>query len=338
MAGIHVDVGVQHDDVGEAQHGFAVGLVDGVAPFAIGVVLLHAVSFGRSIIDKPGLVGLAVGDFHILAIGDDGAVLVGVGAVDGVAQVAHRVVLPVIHKIEEGGIVGAVHVNVIVSDDLGNIVGVGIHGVFQRKAVVVALAGPVHTAVIPVAIGAVVVVHGTVLVILRILLHDNGLSFMDIQRLPGQDELEELVTAGTHGADLPDVLIVIIHRHKAGDAALDLDLHQHLGVGQAALGTGRHDVVHHHGGDTLTLRVIGSLGFTGEGVCLIGRQRGGGHRRSLDGSGRRRAGDFGFFLSFAASQHHAQSQQHNSGSKTAFHGHFPLFLRHPANGPVPQSH
>ena len=59
---------------------------------------------------------------------------------------------------------------------------------------------------------------------------------MDIQCLPRQDETEELVTAGTDRANFADGLIIGKDRHKAGDAALDLDFKQDVGFGQAALG------------------------------------------------------------------------------------------------------
>ena len=75
VAGVGVDVGVQDDDVGEGQHLVVGGLVHGIAPLAVGVVLLHLVLVGGLVVDEAGLVGLAVLDFDILAVGDDGAVL-----------------------------------------------------------------------------------------------------------------------------------------------------------------------------------------------------------------------------------------------------------------------
>ena len=40
---------------------------------------------------------------------------------------------------------------------------------------------------------------------------DNRLAFVDIQGLPGQDQLEELVTAGTDGANLINIVVIIEH-------------------------------------------------------------------------------------------------------------------------------
>ena len=54
---------------------------------------------------------------------------------------------------------------------------------------------------------------------------------MDIERLPGQDQAEELVAARADGADLADGLIIGKDRHETGDAALDLDLKQDVGLG-----------------------------------------------------------------------------------------------------------
>ena len=120
-----------------------------------------------------------------------------------------------------------------------------------------------------VAVGTVVVVQLAVVVVDGVLLHDDGLALMDIERLPGQNQAEELVAARTDGADLADGLIIGKDRHETGDAALDLDLKQDVGLGQTALGAGRHDVVDHHGGDALALGVVSTLRLTGQDVGLI---------------------------------------------------------------------
>ena len=231
MAGAGVDVGVQDDDVGEGQHLVVGGLVHGIAPLAVGVVLLQLVLVGGLVVDEAGLVGLAVLDLDILAVGDDGAVLIAVGAVQAVGQVAGRA-QAVIHKVKEGGVVGAVHVHVLAADIVCDVVGVGVHRVLQRQRTgVVALAGPADAAIIAVAVGAVVVVQLAVVVVDGVLLHDDGLALMDIERLPGQDQAEELVAARADGADLADGLIIGKDRHETGDAALDLDLKQDVGLG-----------------------------------------------------------------------------------------------------------
>ena len=310
VAGVGVDVGVQHDDVGEGQHLVIGGFIHGIAPLAVGVVLLHLVGVGSRIIDEASLVGLAVDDLDILAVTDHGAVLIAVSAVDAVGQVAGGA-QAVVHKVEEGGVVGLVHVHLVVIDVLLDVVGVGVHRVLQRQgAVVVALAGPVDAAVVAVAVGAVVVVQVAVAEVDGILLHDNGLALVDIQGLPRQDEAEELVTAGADRADLTDGLVVGEHRHKAGDAALDLDLEEDVRLGQAALGAGCHDVVDHHGGDALAFGVVSTLGLAGQHVGFVGRQgRLRGSLRPGRGCCRGGGGGDGVIRFFAGRQQHAQRQQ-----------------------------
>ena len=324
VAGIGVDVGVQHNNVGEGEHLLVGGFVDGIAPLAVRVVLLHLIGVGRSIVDKAGLVRLAVYDLDVLAIADNGAVLVAVGAVDAVGQIT-GLAQAVINKVEEGGVVGLVHVHLVVVDVALDVVRVGVHRVLQRQgAVVVALAGPVHTAVVAVTVGTVVVVQVAVAVVDGVLLHNDGLTLVDIQRLPGQDEAEELVTAGTHGADLANGLVVGEHGHKAGDAALDLDLEQDVRLGQAALRAGGHDVVDHHSGDALALGVVSTLGLTGQHVGLVGRQ---GRLRGGFGLGRRagcRGGGDGVIRFFAGGQQHAERQQRRKNQELAFHSQFPF--------------
>ena len=316
MAGVGVDVGVQHDDVGEGQH----LVVGGVAPLAVRVVLLHLVLVGGLVIDEAGPVGLAVLDLDILAVGDDGAVLIAVGAVQAVGQVAGRA-QAVIHKVKEGGVVGAVHVHVLVADIICDVVGVGVHRVLQRQRTgVVALAGPVDAAIIAVAVGTVVVVQLAVVVVDGVLLHDDGLALMDIERLPGQDQAEELVAARADGADLADGLIIGKDRHETGDAALDLDLKQDVGLGQTALGACRHDVVDHHGGDALALGVVSTLRFTGQDVGLIGGQLGGsGGRLHSRGCAFRGGGRDGIAALFAGRQQHCQGEQRCDHKQNTFH-------------------
>ena len=144
---------------------------------------------------------------------------------------------------------------------------------------------------------------------------------MDIQSLPRQNQAEELVTAGTDGVNLADGLIIGIDRHKAGDAALDLDLKQDVRLGQAALGAGRHNVVDHNGRDALALGVVRALGLTGQDVGLIGGQRrlgGGGGLRCGAGRGGGGGGQ-GISVLFAGCQQHRQGEQRRNYKQNTFH-------------------
>ena len=316
-----MDIGVEHDDIGEGQHLVVGGLIHGIAPLAVRVVLLHLVLVRGLVIDEAGLVGLAVDDLDILAVRDNRAVLIAVGTVDAAGQVAGGAEA-VVHKVEEGGIVGAVHIHVLAGDIIRDVVGVRVHRVLQRqRAGVVALAGPVHAAIVAVAVGTVVVVQLAVIVVDAVLLHDDGLAFMDIQCLPGQDEAEELVTAGTDRANFADGLIIGKDRHKAGDAALDLDFKQDVGFGQAALGAGRHDVVDHDRRDALAFGVIGPLRLAGQDVGLIGGQFGGRGGRLDLGRGAARVGGCrgGIVALFAGCQQHSQGEQRRDHKQKTFH-------------------
>ena len=143
---------------------------------------------------------------------------------------------------------------------------------------------------------------------------------MDIERLPGQDQAEELVAARADGADLADVLIIGKDRHETGDAALDLDLKQDVGLGQTALGAGRHDVVDHHGGDALALGVVSTLRLTGQDVGLIGGQLGGsGGRLHSRGCAFRGGGRDGIAALFAGRQQHCQGEQRCDHKQNTFH-------------------
>ena len=256
-------------------------------------------------------------DLDVLAVADDGAVLVAVGAVQAGGKVAGAAGA-VVDKVKEGRVVGAVHIDAVVGNVRADILGVGVHGMLQRqRAVVVGRTGPVDAAVVAETMRAVVVVEVAVAVVDGILLHDDGLALMDIQRLPGQNQAEELVAAGAHGPDLADVLIVGVHGHETGDAALDLDLKQDVGFGQAALRAGRHDVVDHDGGDALVF-IVGVARLTGQDVGLVGGQR------RFRGSGRfRRGGGGGLLLGlFAGRQHHAQRKDRQDEQQLTFHSQF----------------
>ena len=319
VARVGVDVGVEHDDIGEGQHLVVGGLVHGIAPLAVRVVLLHLVLVRGLVIDEAGLVGLAVDDLDILAVRDNRAVLIAVGTVDAVGQVAGGAEA-VIHKVEEGGVVGAAHIHVLAADIICDVVGVGVHRMLQRqRAVVVALAGPVYAAVVAVAVGAVIVVELAVIKVDGVLLHDNGLALVDIQGLPGQNQAEELVTAGADGADLSDRLIIGKDRHKAGDAALDLDLKQNICLGQAALRAGCHDVVDHDGRDALPLGVVGTLGLTGQDIGLIGGQLGGGGGGLCSGAFRCSGRRDRIAVLFTGRHQHRQGEQRRDYKQKTFH-------------------
>ena len=150
---------------------------------------------------------------------------------------------------------------------------------------------------------------------------------MDIERLPGQDQAEELVAARADGADLADGLIIGKDRHETGDAALDLDLKQDVGLGQTALGAGRHDVVDHHGGDALALGIVSTLRLTGQDVGLIGGQLGGsGGRLHSRGCAFRGGGRDGIAALFAGRQQHCQGEQRCDHKQNTFHSIAPFLV------------
>ena len=254
-------------------------------------------------------------DLDILAVGNDGAVLVAVGAVLAVGKIARRLV--VIHKLKEGGAVAAVHIGAALFDLLLQQVGVGVQGVLVGKAAGAGGAGPVDAVVVAVApVADVADVQILIFEVALILVHNDGLTLVDVQPGKGQQQLEELVAAGTHGAELTDVLVVDEHGHKAGDAALDLDFDQDIGLGQAALRAGCHDVVDHNTGDALPLGVVFVLFLAGQDVGLIrfgggfGGRLGGGCCR---GRSRRRCRRTGGGAT-AGCQHHAQREHRHNKS------------------------
>ena len=244
---------------------------------------------------------------------------VGVGAL---VQRAHGVLLAVIDKIEEGGIVSPVHIHTVALDILADVFAAGIHGMFQRQGAAV-VAGPrvVDPAVIAVAVGAVVVVKAAVVVLDGILLHHDALALVDVERLPGQNQAEELVAPRADGPDLLNILIIVVYGHEAGDAALHLDLKQHLRRRKPALGPRRRQVVDHNRRDALALRVGIALGLAGKDVGLIGGQGG----RGGGGGGRRlrRRGTGHFFVAggfSAGDQQHTGRHNRQQAEKYTLHG------------------
>src|SRR5699024_6915807 len=110
--------------------------------------LLHLVAVGGRVVQHAGLIAGGVGDLDILAVGDDRAVVFQrVGAVQAVGQVAHRVLLAVIDKVEEGGVVVAVHIDVLIVDIFLDVFAAGVHRVLDGQAGVVGLAEPVGAVV-----------------------------------------------------------------------------------------------------------------------------------------------------------------------------------------------
>ena len=131
------------------------------------------------------------------------------------------------------------------------------------------LALPVHTAVIAITVSAVVDVPVAVIIVHGVLLHHNAFALVYIQALKGQQKAEELVTARADGADFGNILIIGIHGHKAGNAALHLDFHQNIRLRKAALGAGSGNVVYHYARDALGDIAV-RAGLAGEHIGLIG--------------------------------------------------------------------
>ena len=110
-------------------------------------------------------------------------------------------------------------------------------------------------------------------------------AIMVVQRLPGHEQLQELVAAGAQRADLRDDVGITIHRAEAGDATLHLALYEQVRRAQTALWTGIlplgvADIVDHHTHDA----AIAAAHIAGKRVCIVGGQA------ALGGAGRSRRG------------------------------------------------
>ena len=101
----------------------------------------------------------------------------------------------------------------------------------------------------------------------------GAFAVMVVQRLPRHEQLQELVAAGAQRPHLRDGTGVVVHRAKAGDAALHLALDEQVSRADAALRAGVlplgvADVVHHHAHHA----AVAAARLTGKGVGVVGGQ------------------------------------------------------------------
>ena len=216
--------------------------------------------------------------------------------------------LAVVHEVKEGGVVHPAVVHVVALQIFGDELAVGVSGVLGVHMV----ARPVHTvavAVVEVAVEVAFQVPLVVVVVGDVLLLHHALADVDVERLPGQHQPEELVAGRADGPDVGDVVIVGKEGHETGDAALHLDLKEHVRFRQAPLGPALGDVVHHHRGDALALGVIGGFFIAGEDVGLVRFRRG--FRRGLHSGLFAAAGSGGLVAAAGGEQagRHGQRQQ-----------------------------
>ena len=262
-----MNIRIQHHQVGELQV-FVVVFVHAVTPLAVGaVVLLHFVKPGGFIVDKTGFIAGRMGDGHQTGL-------------FSVLDHPGLTVKAVIAELKEGALVVTAHIHIVGADVLANVFAGGVHGMLDTQARGMGLALPVYTAVVAVAVSAVVDVPVAIIIVHGVLLHHNAFALVYIQALKGQQQAEELVTARADGADFGNILIIGIHGHKAGNAALHLDFHQNIRLRKAALGAGSGNIVYHYARDALGDIAV-RAGFAGEHIGLIGGLgSGGGGRRS----------------------------------------------------------
>ena len=216
---------------------------------------------------------------------------------------------------------------------LGDELAVGVGGVLGVHMV----ARPVHTvavAVIEVAVEVAFQVPLVVVVVGDVLLLHHALADVDIERLPGQHQPEELVAGGADGPDVGDVVIIGEEGHEAGDAALHLDLKEHVRRGQAALRPAGLDVVHHHRGDALAFGIVRVLFVAGENVGLVRFRRG--FRRGLHSGLFFAAGSGGLVAAAGGEQADRHGQRQQDAQQT-FHVLFPRIPLFIAGGTPPDS-
>ena len=233
------------------------------------------------------------------------------GVLDGDAQrviaCQHTGGLIVIDEVEDRAGVVAAGITAQLVDGLLNRFSVHIRFMLRRYIALTLVAAEAYLIEIH--------IHILIRVILNILRLHHALADMHIKRLQRQDKLEELVTRAAHGADLGQVPVIGKQGAKAGDAALHLDLDEHVGFGQAVLRTrllvrGIGDIVHHD-------RIIVTLGQAGEDGRVIRRLL---RLRLRGGSGwsvRRAAGRSG--LVAARREHGRRQSQDQKHGKKFFH-------------------
>ena len=294
-----MDVGEEDEQVVEHQL-LAVVLIDGVHVGALAVVPLgHGVLAEAGVVVKLGAVGLGVADGHTARVGAGALQVLAGEDLGGVA---------VVHEIKEGGVVHPAVVHVVALDVLGDELAVGVGGVLGGHMI----ARPVHAvlvAVIELAVEVAFQVPLVVVVVGDVLLLHHALADVDIERLPGQHQAEELVTGRAHGADVRNVVVVGEQGHETGDAALHLDLKKNIRSRQALLGAAGLDVVHHHRGDALAFGVVGVFLVAGEHIGLVGL--GSGLGRGLHAGFGGAAGGGGLIAAAGGEQadRHGQGQQ-----------------------------
>ena len=259
VARVGGDGGKADEQVVEAQL-LAVQFVHGVLESAGGVAVhLHFVGAAQCTVAEAGLVVVGVHDAYRPA---------GSGA-------AHGILGPgaVVRKTEEGGVVIVAQADAGIGGGLPDLLAGGELGVFVGN--VAAAAVPVgHMGMggrVEVALAADV--QTGVVVDADELGAGGAFAVVVVQRLPGHQQLQELVPAGAHGPHLGDAVGVAVHGTEASDAALHLALDEQVSGRKAPLRAGVlplgiADVVDHHAHDA----AAAAVGLAGQRVSVVGRQ------------------------------------------------------------------
>ena len=259
VAGIGGDGGKADEQVVEAQL-LAVQFVHGVLESAGGVAVhLHFVGAAQCTVAEAGLVVVGVHDAYRPA---------GSGA-------AHGILGPgaVVRKAEEGGVVIVAQADAGIGGGLPDLLAGGELGVFV---------GNVAAAAVPVGhmgmggraeVALAADVQTGVVVDADELGAGSAFAVVVVQRLPGHQQLQELVPAGAHGPHLGDAVGVAVHGTEASDAALHLALDEQVSRRKAPLRAGVlplgiADVVDHHAHDA----AAAAVGLAGQRVGVVGRQ------------------------------------------------------------------
>ena len=179
----------------------------------------------------------------------------------------------VVRKAEEGGVVIVAQADAGIGGGLPDLLAGGELGVFVGN--VAAAAVPVgHMGMggrVEVALAADV--QTGVVVDADELGAGGAFAVVVVQRLPGHQQLQELVPAGAHGPHLGDAVGVAVHGTEASDAALHLALDEQVSRRKAPLRAGVlplgiADVVDHHAHDA----AAAAVGLAGQRVGVVGRQ------------------------------------------------------------------